>query len=602
MHRDMSRYKVLTRRALMLGAVQAGVYALLVGRLYYLQVFKAAEYKKLSDENRISLRVMPPSRGKIYDRVGKILVDNRESFDVVFIPEKSKDDDKTLSKLQEILLFPQEHLGELQKQINRNYAFRPITIAENIDWSSLAKIQLNLPYLPGVMVNTGQIRNYPLAEKSSGIFGYVGAPSKKEYEKYSVMRIPGFKTGKNGLELVYEDDMRGYSGLKELEVNAKGRTVRELGIKAPTPGHPLKTTLNYDLQSFMYERMSEHKSGSVVALDIKTGGVLGMASVPSYDPNKIVSGMSADYWRGLQTDPLKPMTNRAIAGQYPPGSTFKMIVALAALEAGVINSSTSFFCPGYLYLGGHKFHCWKEHGHGSVSLSPAIAYSCDVYFYQIARKVGVDKIAETAKKFGLGVINDLDLPGEKSALMPNRAWKKRVLGQSWYPGDSFNAGIGQGYVLTTPLQLALMTARLASGKQLVPTLNADLIDNRLKNMQNIEVDPHHLRLIKNAMARTSNEPGATGYRYRLTDKQFKMAGKSGTAQVKRITQRERDLGQTRPEHRPWKWREHALFVGYAPIENPKYAVASVVVHGGWGGKISGPIVRDTLQKCLDLEI
>ncbi len=602
MHRDTARQKLLTRRALLLGAVQGGIYALLVGRLYYLQVFKSDEYKKLSDENRISLRIIAPERGIIFDQKGRILADNIESYDIVFIPEKSKNDKAMLKKLQNILEFSEEHLAILQKEIKSNYAFRPITVMDNVPWQKLTKIQVNLPYLPGVMAHTGQKRNYPIKELSCGILGYVGAPSKAEYKKYSVMRLPGFKTGKNGLEYVYEDYMRGYSGLKELEVNAKGRIVRELGVKPATSGHTLNTTLNIDLQQFMFDQVSDHKSAAIIVMDAQSGGVLGMVSTPTYAPNEIISGISTQDWQKLQSDPLKPMINKAISGQYPPGSTFKMLVALAGLESGVISASHSYDCPGYLWLGNHKFHCWRKYGHGSMDMIRGIEHSCDVYFYQIARKIGIDRIAETARKFGLGEINDIDLPGEKSGLIPSRSWKKRVLGEPWYPGDSFNAGIGQGYILSTPMQLALMTARIASGKKLIPTFNRDLIANRLANLEPLDVNPRHLALIQMAMEVTSNNPGATGYRYRLDDPHYKMAGKSGTAQVKRITKRERELGLMRPEKRPWKWRDHALYVGYAPTIKPRYAMAAVVVHGGWGGGTTGPIVKSVLQKCLDMDI
>jgi penicillin-binding protein 2 len=451
------------------------------------------------------------------------------------------------------------------------------------------------------MIDVGQSRNYPLVGLGAHLLGYVSAVSENDLQSSSdpLLELPGFRIGKAGIERVYDLALRGKGGTEVVEVNAVGRTIRELKRDEGEPGVDLSLTIDLDLQQFAAQRLGE-ESASVVVLDIHTGEVLVMASTPSFDPNAFNRGLLPDEWRDLITNPRAPLTNKAIAGQYPPGSTFKTMVTLAALEGGIITREHSVDCRGRMTMGNLTWYCDKAHG--VLDLKGAIQYSCDVYFYDVARRAGIDTIAAMAKRFGLGSKLDIDLPGEAAGLIPSRAWKKATLGVPWTPGEDFNAGIGQGYLLVTPLQLATMAARIANGGFAVqPHLAREQIDGHLVEprdpgqFSSLGISQASLSTLVEGMTAVANQPGGTAYGARILDPAMAMAGKTGTAQVHHLATSEHKLeGGKKPDQLPWKMRDHALFVGFAPVSAPRFACAVVVEHGGWGASAAAPIARDVL--------
>ncbi|MAU40560.1 MAG: penicillin-binding protein 2 [Kordiimonas sp.] len=620
---DDSRYHMYSRRAAMLAGGKLLLVSGLVGRLYYLQVLQRDQYEVLAEENRISLRILAPERGKILDRYGRELATNRRDFRVTLIPEQSQDVEGTLAALSGIVSLTPRDLRRIRRAIRRQRAFIPVTIADNLSWSAFAKVNLSLPDLPGVQPEVGVTRDYPYKHLGAHILGYVGAPNQDEVGDDPVLELPGFRVGKNGMERVLDRRLRGLAGNSKVEVNAVGRVIREVSRVDSISGEDMHLTLDLDLQQFAAQRLST-ESASAVVMDVQNGDVLALASTPSYDPNDFNTGISQKKWDQLIGDIRKPLINKAVSGQYPPGSTFKMIVALAALEAGVVTPTEQIFCNGEYELGDHTFHCWKKHGHGNMDLDQAIAQSCDVYFFEIARRVGIDKISDMARRFGLGEKYDLEIPAEARGLIPGRGWKLATEGKRWQQGDTVNVGIGQGYVLTTPLQLAVMTARIANGGVKVepvlrrrsqhevqegdsPTtvggwaeqLGAFPEKPQDSTGDDVGVSPRYMRQIMSAMTSVTSDTEGTAYASRLDVAGMGMAGKTGTAQVRRITKQERESGVLKNEDIPWLSRDHALFVGYAPVDKPRYAIAVVVEHGGSGSSAAAPVARDILRHALE---
>jgi len=444
----------------------------------------------------------------------------------------------------------------------------------------------------------GQSRQYPLAHDFSHVLGYVAAVSEKEVTGDPLLELPGFKIGKNGVERVFDLNLRGKAGNSQVEVNAVGRVIRELSRQEGQPGDDLRLTIDRDLQKLAADRLKKEKSAAAVVMDIHNGDVLVLSSVPGFDPNEFVTGLSSRSWRRLVNDPHTPLINKAISGLYAPGSTFKMVVALAALEANIVRPDHRVFCRGFTQLGNARFHCWKKHGHGWQDIYDAHKNSCDVYFYDIAKRIGVDRIAAMARKLGLGEKTGVDLPSEKGGVIPTRAWKKALIGTPWQQGETLISGIGQGFILTTPLQLAVMTARLANGGEAVtPRLvRPERIDGKddTPKFKKLAISRASLDVIRDGMNQVTNEHGGTAYRARISEKGMEMSGKTGTAQVRRISKAEREMRVLKNHERPWRKRDHALFVGYAPSDDPRYAVAVVVEHGGGGSKVAAPIARDLL--------
>ncbi|MBL4692947.1 MAG: penicillin-binding protein 2 [Magnetovibrio sp.] len=607
MHRDSERHKLFSRRALMLGAGQAVLMSALVGRMYYLQVIESERYKTLADENRINFRLLPPPRGEIVDRTGQALADDQQNYRVVIIPEQAGDVERTLNLLSLIVPLSAGERRRIRREVKRKRAFVPITVRENLDWSEVARIEVNTPDLPGVLIDVGQSRHYTFGQETAHVLGYVAAVSEKELTGDPLLELPGFRIGKAGVERVYDLALRGTGGSSQVEVNALGRVIRELDRQEGQPGTELRLTIDLQLQRFISERLGD-KSASVVVVDVHSGEVLSLVSTPSFDPNAFNTGLSQAEWESLVSNPKSPLTNKAIAGQYAPGSTFKMSVAMAALEKGAVTPETKFFCSGKIVLGNSTFHCWKKGGHGTVNLHKALEQSCDVYFYEAAKRTGIERIGSMARRLGMGAPLGLDLPGEKSGLIPSDDWKRGAVGTSWQLGETLIAGIGQGYVLTTPLQLAIMTARLANGGRAVaPHLT---IKDRVgksgptrstsEQYESLGLIPEHLKHVLEGMYRVVNVPTGTAFRSRIKDKSQTMAGKTGTVQVKRITKAEREAGIIKNRNRKWKDRDHALFVGFAPFDNPRFSVSVVVEHGGGGSSTAAPIARDILQEVQRL--
>jgi len=606
MHRDSERHKLFSRRALMLGGGQAALLSVLVGRMYYLQVIESQRYVTLADENRINFRLLPPPRGRIVDRHGEPMADNQQNYRVVIIPEQAGDVERTLDLLSLIVPLSGGERRRIRREVKRKRAFVPITVRENLDWSAVARIEVNTPDLPGILIDVGQSRNYAKGAETAHVLGYVASVSEKDLTGDPLLELPGFRIGKAGVEKIYDLSLRGSGGSSQVEVNALGRVIRELNRQEGQPGNEVRLTIDSQLQHFVNQRLG-NESATVVVLDVHTGEVLSLVSSPSFDPNSFNTGLSQAEWESLISNPKAPLTNKAIAGQYAPGSTFKPVVALAALEKGVITADTKIHCSGSTKLGTSEFHCWKKGGHGTLDLQGAIEHSCDVYFYDVARRTGIDRIGAMARRFGMGARLGLDLPGEKTGLVPSNKWKLGAIGTPWQLGETLIAGIGQGYILTTPLQLAVMTARLANGGFAVtPRLTMDKVtETGLEPFPDEEaaplgITPEHLALVLQGMDDVVNSPTGTARRSRIKEPGWRMAGKTGTVQVRRISKAERETGVLKNKDLPWKERDHALFVGYAPVDSPRFAVSVVVEHGGGGSSTAAPIARDVLHETQRL--
>ena len=604
MHRDSERHKLFGRRAVMLASGKAVLLSALVGRMYYLQVIEADRYRTLADENRINLRLLAPPRGRVIDRFGTPLADNQQNYRVLLISENIRDLEYTLNMLNQIMPIDPSERKRIIREVKRNRSFVPVTVRKNLEWHEVARIEVNAPDLPGIFIDVGQSRNYLYGEELAHILGYVAAVSPGQTKDDPLLELPGFRVGKAGVEKVHDLALRGSGGSSQVEVNAFGRVIRELNRQDGQPGAEIALTIDLGLQRMVSERMAGQSAAAVV-IDVRTGDVLAMASTPGYDPNAFNRGLKSSEWSELVSNPMAPLTNKTIAGRYSPGSTFKMVVLLAALEKGVITPSSKVFCSGVTELGDAKFHCWRKNGHGLVDAKDAITQSCDVYFYEIARRTGIDRIAAMSKRLGLGEKSGIDLPGEKAGLVPTKKWKRGALDAPWHQGETLIAGIGQGYMLVTPLQLAVMTARLANGGfATTPRLTKAIGRNEQGKIvasepefKSMGIQEQHLKLITEAMSDVVNSPFGTAFRSRIETQDQEMAGKTGTVQVRRISKVEREKGVVKNKDLPWKERDHALFVGFAPVHDPRYAVSVVVEHGGGGSSVAAPIARDILAEA-----
>ncbi len=586
----------------MLVGGKAVLLSVLAGRLYYLQVVESERYRTLADENRINLRLLPPPRGRIVDRFGLPLADNQQNYRVLLIPEDTRDVEVTLASLDQIIPLSAGERRRVLRDIKRNRSFVPVTVRENLSWRNAARIEVNAPDLPGVMIDVGQSRDYPHGEQLAHVLGYVAAVSPDEQSGDPLLELPGFRVGKAGIEKIHDLALRGKSGSSQVEVNAYGRVIRELERREGEPGAEVRLTIDMGLQRMVAERLGEESAAAVV-IDVHTGEVLAMASTPAYDPNAFNTGLGAAEWQALVSNPRAPLANKAIAGRYAPGSTFKMAVLLAALEKGAVTPDSKIFCSGFMELGNARFHCWKKHGHGLMDATDAITQSCDVFFYEVAKRTGIERIAAMAKRLGMGTPLGIDLPGERGGLVPTPKWKRGALEAAWQKGETVITGIGQGYLLVTPLQLAVMTARLVNGGFAVTPKLTNAISRHAGAAQagpafpSMEISARHLELVRNAMRDVSNSPYGTAHRSRIDKPEWAMGGKTGTVQVRRITKAERDTRVLKNNELPWEQRDHALFVGFAPVDNPRYAVSVVVEHGGGGSTTAAPIARDILLEA-----
>lgn len=594
--------RAVTRRALLLSGGMAAMIAVLGARMRYMQIDRADEFRLLAEDNRISIRLIPPARGLIQDRNGKLIAGNEQNYRIVISREDAGDATQVLHRLSSIIPISPEDMERALKEAGRRSPL-PIIVADRVPWEDVSKVAINAPALPGVSPEVGLSRIYPRDRDFSHVVGYVGPVSDADLAKLEnpdpLLQTPKFQIGKIGVETWMESELRGSAGHRRVEVNATGRVMRELDRQEGIAGADIRLTIDADVQNYVQARLGE-ESAACVVMDVRTGDLVACASSPGFDPNLFVRGISHKDYNALTENDHRPLANKAVQGAYPPGSTFKMVTGLAALDAGVITPSTTVYCPGHYEVGGRRFHCWKRGGHGTVSLERSLAESCDVYYYEVALKVGIDKIAEMGRRLGLGQRHDLPMSAITEGVMPDKAWKLAKSGDEWRIGDSVNASIGQGYVLTSPLQLAVMTARLATGKAVVPRLIHMINDKPVPVAEppDLGVAPELLAAVRGGMSAVSNSQRGTGYSARIDDPALRMAGKSGTSQVRNISAAERARGVISNDQLPWNRRDHALFVAFAPVDAPRYAVAVVVEHGGGGSTAAGPIARDAILRAM----
>ncbi|HPE30257.1 MAG TPA: penicillin-binding protein 2 [Parvularculaceae bacterium] len=598
---DPERLEILSRRAFLFGSATTAAFAGIVGRLYQLQIADHDKYVKLAMDNQFNTRILTPLRGEILDRFGNVLASNRKNFRVLLMPDQTRDVEGALDKLAHVIELSPEKRDRLLRQIKRGGRFTPVEVQANLSWDEFAKLNYELPELPGAMPDVGETRDYPLGSAAAFVIGYVGAVTEEDLKSQEteadrvLLRQPGFKVGRDGLERTYDKELRGESGKMDVKVNAYGRVIEEVADRAtpPTQGQTLVLTIDADLQQVAMREL-EGESGAAVVLDVHTGDVLVLASTPAFDPNDFNVGINPDLWRELNSDPRHPLLNKPLGGVYPPGSTFKTISSIAAQIAGV-KTSFSVSCSGKMWYGNRYFHCWKRGGHGGgINMRNAIKHSCDTYFYTVAKDLEIDIIADVAKKLGLGQTFELGIPGQKRGVVPSREWKRAYFAgspqnQPWFQGETLSVIIGQGYVTATPLQLAVMAARIATGKEVRPRIvrMRGALDLPPQPFGNLDIDQSYFDVVRAGMSGVVNEPGGTAFPYRPTGVEWAMGGKSGSSQVYQISAEDRARGLTKQEELPWERRDHALFVSFAPFDNPRYACAVIVEHGIGGSRMAG---------------
>lgn len=617
---DPERQETVSRRTVLFAGGVGLLFAGIAGRLYQLQVADHQKFLDLAQENQFNRRVLTPLRGEIVDRFGQPLASNRKNFRVLLIPEEARDVDAALDLVSKITPVSDTRRARILREIRRRGAFTPVQIADNLSWEDFSKINFQLPHLAGVMPDVGETRDYPIGSSSAFVIGYVGAVTERDLSSQendsarTLLRQPGFKVGREGLERTYESELRGGAGEMNVKINAHGRVIEELADSAipPTQGKTLALTIDSELQQHAMKVLAdpgergieETQSAAAVVMDVVNGDILVMASTPAFNPNDFNVGINPTLWRELNQSPYKPLLNKPVSGVYAPGSTLKMIAAIAAQRSGWRPSQTTH-CNGKVWYGNRFFHCWKRGGHGTLDMKGAIKNSCNIYFYEIAKNLDIDLLAETAREFGLGQTYELGVSGQKKGVVPDRDWKRAYFAgnpenQSWFQGETLSCIVGQGYVTSTPLQLAVMSARLATGRKVRPRLVRAVGDLVLPEPQAplIDVDQDHLGVVRAGMNAVVNEYG-TAARSRLEDPDWQMAGKTGTSQVYRITAEDRAKGLAKPEDLPWGRRDHALFVSFMPYENPRYACSVVVEHGIGGSRAAGPKARDIMRAVAE---
>jgi penicillin-binding protein 2 len=584
--KDKSRYTTFTRRSLGMGAGMTAVFAVLGGRLYQLQIRDGSQYMVEAEDNRVSERLIAPPRGRILDRFGVALANSKRNYRVLLVAEQATEGvPEALDTIGKVILLTDQQKKKVMHDIAMNKKFVPVPVAENLTWEEFSRINLHLPYLPGVQPDMGETRGYPFGKEMVHVLGYVAAVSPQDiaHDHDPLMSLPGMRIGKRGIEKEFEAQIRGRAGASRVEVNAYGRVIRELGKDPGEPGEDVWLTIDQQVQSLAAQKL-EGQSAALVVMDVNTGDVIALASTPGFDPSLFNVGLTGAQWHDLTTNDHKPLLNKVMGGTYPPGSTFKPAVALAAIEAGIATPDYRVTCHGSMTFGGHVFHCWRHQGHGSLDVVGGIQHSCDVFFYETARRVGIDKIHEAGVKLGLGAPTGIELPGERGGLMPSKAWKERIYKSPWQAGDTLSVGIGQGYVTATPLQLCQMAARIAGGKAVSPRL-VHSVGERLQPRPAaapLDFTDEALAKVREGMNKVMNEGGGTAYAWRIPIPGMEMAGKTGTAQVRVYSAEEHLRGMTKDAALPWKLRDHGLFIGFAPVSDPKYAIVSVVEHGAVG--------------------
>jgi penicillin-binding protein 2 len=601
MKQEGTRNGIFTRRALIIMAGQTAAISALAAKLYRVQVQEGAKYATLAESNRVSARLIAPPRGRILDRFGQVLAGNTLNWRALLLAEETTDAAATLAAFDRIVPLADHDRARIERDLQHNRRFIPVTVKEFLNWDQMAAIEVNAPNLPGVIVDVGTTRNYPFGPDLAHIVGYVAPPNEKDLGDDPVMALPGVRVGRAGVEQFHEEDLRGEAGEVQMEVNAVGRIIRELERTDGTQGAEIGLTIDADLQRSTLARLGD-AAASAVVMDCTNGEVLAMTTTPSFDPSLFDSGVSEKQWIEWTSNRKTPLINKATAGVYPPGSTFKLAVGMAGLRAGTLSPTDRINCPGYLDLGDTRFHCWKKTGHGSLDLHGGIKHSCDVFFYEVARRTGIDTIAETANLFSFGKDTGIDLPGARMGLMPTQGWRRRH-GHAWNIGDTISCGIGQGYVIATPLQLATYVSRIATGRAVVPHVTRQIAraapaGAKPEDWPVLDVPEAHLALIRGGMFGVVNEPGGSAPHARLPMPDIQLAGKTGSSQVRRVSRWAREHGNFNSASLPWEFRPHALFVCFAPYDAPRYAISVVVEHGNAGADVAAPLARDIMVDTL----
>ncbi|TYO98679.1 peptidoglycan glycosyltransferase [Geothermobacter ehrlichii] len=595
------------RRLLYLAVAALLVFSLLLARLWYLQVISGDRYRQLSEKNRIRYLSIPASRGPVLDRYGRMLIDNRPAFAISVLRQDVTDSQQLLENLSGYLHLPVEELLRRWREGLRLPPYRPVRLADDVSRDIMEQIQEHSGEMPGVLVEVHPVRAYPEGDLAAHLFGYVGEVTEKELDSLADRGYrPGDFVGKRGLEKELEPYLRGIDGERLLEVDVRGKRMRILQTREPQPGHRVFLTIDRDLQRAAEKAFGE-ESGAAVAIDVRTGEVLAFVNRPAFDPAQFARGISVEEWKRLVDDPRRPLQNKAISGLYPPGSTFKIVTALAALQAGIATPGTTIDCEGEIELGDRVFRCWKKKGHGPTDLKKALRESCDVWFYRVALELGIDRLSKMAFDLGLGAPTGIGLSGEKRGLIPTREWKRKRFGQRWYDGETVIAAIGQGYVLATPVQLAVMTAAIANGGKVlrpelvyrIETMDGEAVFRRETDVvRQVDLGARALQAVRRGLVAVVNEPHGTGWATRL--RQIEVAGKTGTSQVVRRKSNEEEEREKDRDRTPWRFRDHALFVGYAPADEPRIAVAVVVEHGRHGSTAAAPIARAIFRSYFHL--
>ena len=595
----------LNRRMFILATAKIIILGGIVSRLFFLQVKENKKYLTLSDKNRIREWKLPPIRGEFKDYFGNTIAGNFEAYQLHIIPEEVEDFRYVIYRVKELLDLSEKQFKKIQKKKNEIKPWETLIVADNLSWEKFSKINNHLYDLNGVKPVISISRDYPYKENFTHVLGYVSQANENDVltnENIKEKFVPGLKVGKTGLERSFEEKLLGSNSVERYEVNAYGRRISQLAFQKGDKGETIKLTIDTKIQELANELLKE-KAGSICVMDIYTGAIIAMHSSPSFDPNSFVFGISQDEWQLIRNNPMKPLVNKSLSGNYSPGSTIKPIVALSALENEVIGKDFTVQCKGHknpLELYGQTYHCWKKEGHGFVNLREAMKQSCDTYFYEVARRLGVDRLSVTAKKFGLGekVFKNI-FDNEKQGLVPNTEWKKNALGRNWVLGETIITGIGQGFIQTTPIQLCLITAQIANGGyKIYPRIIANDENQYEDKFTPLYKNSRNIKIIQDAMFSSTNEVRGTSYRSRLDDSKYQFAGKTGTSQVKKITERDREL-DLKTFQIPYEERDHALYVAFGPYKNPRYALSIIIEHGGSGGTVAAPLAKELFKMIVD---
>lgn len=598
---DTNSRRVFTRRAILILAAQTGILSLLANRLYKLQVVNGDRYIKMAKKNLISKRLLSPPRGRILDRFGAILANNKINWRAMLIPEETDNVSDVIERFADLISLDEHDYARIQWNLDHQRRFIPIMLKDFLSRDEMTIIEVNSPSLPGIVIDVGTKRLYPLEGLLAHIVGYVAPPNDKDIAQNTILALPGMRVGRSGIEQTQENDLCGKAGEVQVEVDSVGHIITELGHVDSIQGQDVALTIDVELQKEISSIVAD-QSASAVILDCRNGEVMAMVSNPSFDPSLFDSGVSHAQWKTWIQDERSPLTNKAVAGSYPPGSTFKPAVALAALEASTITENTRIHCPGYYDYGGSRFHCWNKYGHGSLDLHGALKYSCDVYFYEVARRTGMEAIHATCDKLGLGVELPIELTHVRSGLIPTPKWRESR-GHHWNVGDTIVSGIGQGFVHVTPLQLATYVARIATGKKIDPHLirkrNNILVPQADPNYwQKLDIKPDFLKMIRFGMYAVVNENKGSGAKAKMDYHGMLLAGKTGTAQVKSVSRALRESGHFNSANLPWKYRPHALFICFAPYDDPQYAISLIVEHGNAAASVAAPLAREMMVATL----